>query len=94
MSTTITLGKAGLLIVPKAIRDIVGLHEGARLRIEAMGGKFEATIEPEEAKIKMRGGFPVIVGGRPREKNGIVRAIKAEREERDDRLASTSRRRK
>jgi AbrB family looped-hinge helix DNA binding protein len=92
MSTTITLGKAGRLIVPKAIRDIVGLHEGARLRIEAVGGKFEVTIEPEEAKIKMRGGFPVIVGGRPREKDGILRAIKAEREERDERLASPRRR--
>lgn len=82
MSTTITLGKAGRLIVPKAIRDIVGLREGARIRIEAVGGKFEATVEPEEARIEMRGGFPVIMGGRPREKGEIVRAIKAEREER------------
>ena len=55
----------------------------------------QATIEPEDAKIEMRGGFPVIVGGRPREKGEIVRAIKAGREERDERLASTrSRRRK
>ena len=86
---TTTLGKAGRLIVPKAIRDIVGLHEGARLRIEAVGGKFEATMEPEEAWVEMQGGFPVIVGGRPRKKGDIVRAIKEEREER---LASSRRR--
>ena len=94
MSTTITLGKAGRLVVPKAIRDIMGLHEGARLRIEAVGGKFEATIEPEAARIEMRSGFPVIVGGGPREKDDIVRAIKAGRDECDERLSSTRRRSK
>lgn len=94
MSTTITLGKAGRLIVPKAIRDIVGLHEGARLRIEAVDGRFEVTVEPEEAKIEIKGGFPVILGGRPRQKGDIVRAIKAERDARDERVASSSRRRK
>lgn len=88
MSMTITLGKSGRLVVPKVIRDMLGLREGARLRIEAADGKFEAIPEPEAVRIEMRGGFPVILGGPARKKGDIVRAIKATRSERDTRTAA------
>lgn len=39
MSITITLGKAGRLVVPKTIRDSLGLREGTRLKLELHGGK-------------------------------------------------------
>jgi AbrB family looped-hinge helix DNA binding protein len=86
MSITITLGKAGRLVVPKAIRESLGLREGTRLRLESSGGKFEAIPEPDEIQIQLRDGFPVISGGRPRKKGEIVKAIKAGREERTDRI--------
>lgn len=82
MSISITLGKAGRLVIPKAIRESLGLREGSRLRIESAGGKFEAVLEIDEVEIQMRDGFPGICGGPPRNKGDIVKAIKAEREER------------
>lgn len=88
MSITITLGKAGRLVVPKPIRDSLGLREGTRLRLEASAGKFEAIPEADDVKIEVRDGFPVISGGQPRKKGDIVRAIKAGREEREDRVVA------
>ena len=86
MSITITIGKAGRLVVPKAIRDSLGLREGARLRLEVSAGKFEAVPEPDDVQIEMKNGFPVIRGGSIREKGDIVNAIKADREARQTRL--------
>jgi AbrB family looped-hinge helix DNA binding protein len=92
MTTTIRLGKAGRFVVPKFIRDGLGLREGSRLRIDVSGGKFEATPEPDEVRIEMQGGFPVIRGGPARKKGDIVRAIQAGREERDERIVASRRR--
>ena len=86
MSITTTLGKAGRLVVPKAVRENLGLREGTRLRIEVSAGKFEVTPEPDNVRIQFRDGLPLITGGRPRTKGDIVRAIKAGREERTDRI--------
>jgi AbrB family looped-hinge helix DNA binding protein len=82
MSVTITVGKAGRLVIPKAIRESLGLREGSRLRVESAGGRLEAVPEPDEVEIQMRDGFPSICGGPPRKKGDIVKAIKAGREER------------
>lgn len=82
MSITITLGKAGRLVVPKAIRTSLGLREGARLRMQVFAGKFEATPEPDEVSIVMKDGFPVISRGLKRKKGDTVKAIKEDRERR------------
>lgn len=80
MSITITLGKAGRLVVPKAIRESLGLREGSRLRLQVSAGKFEAVPEADNVQIRMEDGFPVILGGPLREKGSTVQAIKADRE--------------
>ncbi len=80
MDVTITLGKAGRLVVPKVIRESLGLREGTRLRLQVSAGKFEAVPEAGNVQIQMKDGFPVILGGAPREEGGTVRAIKADRE--------------
>ncbi len=85
MTITTVLGKAGRLVVPKQIRESLGLREGVRLRIEVSAGKFEATPEPDELRIEVRDGLPVISGGAPRKKGDIVKAIKAGRDEVADR---------
>ncbi|MES2921313.1 MAG: AbrB/MazE/SpoVT family DNA-binding domain-containing protein [Verrucomicrobiota bacterium] len=86
MSITITLGKAGRLVVPKAIRDSLGLHEGSRLKLEVHGGKLQAAPEPDPVSIEMKGGFPVIQGCPPLKRGTIVQAIKAGRDARDERI--------
>jgi AbrB family looped-hinge helix DNA binding protein len=88
MTITTTLGKAGRLVVPKPIRESLGLREGSRLRLEASAGKFEAIPEADDVQIQIRNGLPVITGGAPRGKGDIVRAIKAGREERTDRIVA------
>ncbi len=91
MNITITMGKAGRFVLPKALRDSLGIREGSRLRIEAAGGRFEAVPDRDDTRIEMQAGFPVILGGPPRKKGDIVRAIKATRNEQDDKIASRRR---
>ncbi|MGV3531368.1 MAG: AbrB/MazE/SpoVT family DNA-binding domain-containing protein [Chthoniobacteraceae bacterium] len=86
MQFTVTLGKEGHLVLPKEIRESLGLREGTRLRLEPFNGKFEAIPEADEVEIQIEDGFPVISGGPPREEDDIVKAIKADREERMDRI--------
>jgi AbrB family looped-hinge helix DNA binding protein len=86
MSVTITLGKSGRLVVPKSIRESLGLHEGTRLRLQVSAGKFEAVPEADDVQIRMEDGFPVILGGPPREKGKIVQALKADREAAAERM--------
>ena len=88
MSITITLGKAGRLVVPKAIRDSLGLHEGSRLKLEVLGGKLQAAPEPDPVGIDLKDDFPVIRGGPPIKHGAIARAIKADRDTLDERTAS------
>lgn len=88
MSITITIGKAGRLVVPKAIRDSLGLREGSRLQLNVLGGKLEAVPEPDALSIVMQQGFPVIRGAPPLQADDIVKAIKADREARDGRIST------
>lgn len=90
MSVTITIGKAGRVVVPKAIRDHLGLHEGSRLTLEVQGGMLHASPEPDPVEIDLKGGFPVIRGGPSLERGGVVEAIKSDRDSRDARVASRS----
>ena len=92
MSITITLGKAGRLVVPKTIRDSLGLREGSRLKLEVQGGRIQAVPEADAVSIEMKDGFPVIQGGPALKSGDIVRAIKADREARDERVLPKTRR--
>jgi AbrB family looped-hinge helix DNA binding protein len=93
MSITITIGKAGRLVVPKTIRESLGLHEGSRLKLEILGGKLQVVPEPDPVDIDVKGRFPVIQGGRTLKRDTIVRAIKEERDSRDARITSQPKRR-
>ena len=89
MSITITIGKAGRLVVPKTIRDSLGLREGSRLKLEVRGGKIQAVPEVDAVRIELKSGLPVILGGPHLEPGDIVRAIREDREERDARVLPT-----
>lgn len=89
MSDTITLGKSGRLVVPKAIRDRLGLHEGSRLKLEVSGGKLLAEPQPDPVEIVMKDGFPIITSGTTMKRGTIVDAIKADRDSREDHLVKS-----
>lgn len=79
MSISITLGKAGRLVVPKSIRDSLGLREGSRLKLEVQGGTLQAMPEPDPVQITLKNGLPVIQGATLLKRGDIVGAIKADR---------------
>jgi len=87
MSITITVGKAGRVVVPKPIRDSLGLRVGSRLRLDVHGGKLEGVPEADDVRIEMKDGFPVIRGGPAVGDDEIVKAIKADRDDRIERIA-------
>ena len=88
MSTTITIGKAGRLVVPKALRDRLHLREGSRLRVDVVEDKLELTREDDEVKIEKRGKRRVIVGWKGFD---AAKAVNEMREEYMDRLAGKHR---
>lgn len=88
MKNTITIGKAGRLVVPKAIRDRLGLREGSRLTLDIQGGIIHAVPAPDPVEIDLKGGFPVIRGGPSLKRGTVVEALKNDRDSRDNRVAS------
>ena len=88
MSITITIGKAGRLVVPKALRDRLHLREGSRLRVDVVEDKLELTREDDEVKIEKRGKRRVIVGWKGFD---AAKAVNEMREEYMDRLAGKHR---
>ncbi len=87
MNDTIRIGKAGRVVIPRALRQRLGLREGTRLRLRVSGGVLQAEPLPDEVCIEEEGGFPVIRSGARRAKGQAVEAIKADREARDERIA-------
>ena len=85
MSTTITMDRAGRLVLPKLVRDKLHLRAGARLSVRVTADKVELSPEPDaDVRIERRGKRLVIVGGPPFD---AVAAIKADREDRDEVMA-------
>jgi len=57
-----SVDKFGRIIIPKAIRDHLGLKAGAVLEIEEVDHKILIKIHNDEPKLKREGGFLVFVG--------------------------------
>ena len=83
MATTIPIDKAGRVVLPKAIRERMHLHEGSRLHVDVVGDKIELTPEAEEVQIEERDGLRVIVGW---EGFDAAEAVRDAREEHLERL--------
>ena len=80
-----TIDKAGRIVVPKAIRDAMGLTAGGKVDIVFVDGKIEIEPVYAAAHIEMRDGFPVIVYDEdvpPMDENIVRDTIEAIREER------------
>lgn len=82
MTATLTLDKAGRLVLPKPVRDQLHLRAGSKLRLDVMGDQMKLTQEVPEVKVvQKKDGLPVVVGW-----EGFD-AAKAVREMREDQVA-------
>ena len=56
-----TIDAAGRVVIPKAIRDAMGLEPGRRIDVVFTDGRIEIEVAPLQAHIEMREGVAVIV---------------------------------
>ena len=87
MTATLTLDKAGRLVLPKPVRDQLHLRAGSKLRLDLNGDEMKLTQEVPEVKIVKRGKRRVVVGW---EGFDAAKAVREMREEQVARLESAS----
>lgn len=76
MILTVTIDKAGRIVIPKEVRDELGLEAGETLALESEGGR--VTLRPVRggAPLQKKAGVWVFHGGKPLsldEANQLVR---------------------
>ncbi|MGH9245577.1 MAG: AbrB/MazE/SpoVT family DNA-binding domain-containing protein [Acidimicrobiales bacterium] len=56
---------AGRLVVPKPLRDELGLTPGAELEARVVDGRLEIEVKPSPMRLENQGGGPVAVPEQP-----------------------------
>ena len=81
MATELTIGKAGRLVIPKPVRERLGLRAGSKVKMTEH--QRAVTFEPLESEpsLKRKKGILVHTGKAPPGFD-VVRAIEEDREER------------
>jgi len=82
MSSTITIDAAGRLVLPKKVRDRLGLVGGSRLRVDLMGERIELSPEDDEScELLEKDGVLIISGAKTTDAAAAVKASRSDREE-------------
>jgi bifunctional DNA-binding transcriptional regulator/antitoxin component of YhaV-PrlF toxin-antitoxin module len=63
----VAIDGVGRLVIPKALREELGVDGPADLELTAADGRLELTVADVPAHVEQRGGLPVIVTDRPME---------------------------
>ena len=63
MNTIVEIDKAGRIVVPKKLRDELGLMPGTRLKVERSGETLVLEQDLPEPKLEMIDGLWVMTGG-------------------------------
>jgi bifunctional DNA-binding transcriptional regulator/antitoxin component of YhaV-PrlF toxin-antitoxin module len=61
----VAIDGVGRLVVPKRLREQLGVHGPTDLEMVAADGRLELTVADVPAHVEERDGFPVIVTDRP-----------------------------
>ncbi len=56
-----TIDRSGRIVVPKALRDALGLEGGQEIEVTARDGKLEVTVAPTPIRLQRRGKHVVAV---------------------------------
>jgi len=86
MDTTITIDKAGRIVLPKLLRDELQLQAGDSLELKASGQ--EITLRPVRAKMRLvrEDGMWVFTTGEPLPENLVEDTMEAVRREREEQI--------
>jgi AbrB family looped-hinge helix DNA binding protein len=68
----VTIDAVGRLVIPKALRDELGVRGPTELELTAADGRLELTVADVAAHVEERDGFPVIVADRPIEPMSVA----------------------
>jgi AbrB family looped-hinge helix DNA binding protein len=60
-----TIDRAGRVVVPKALRQSVGLQPGSEIELRAVDGRIELEPAPLEVRLERKGRLVVAVPTRP-----------------------------
>jgi len=60
-----TIDGAGRIVVPKALRDAMGLTPGQTVDVVFSDGRLEIEVAPADVHVEERNGLPVIVPDSP-----------------------------
>lgn len=60
-----TIDRAGRVVVPKVLRQAIGLEPGAEIELTASDGRIELEPAPLEVRLERRGALLVAVPSRP-----------------------------
>lgn len=57
----VAIDKVGRVVIPKPMRDALGIEGTTELELTAADGKLELTVPDAAAHVEVRDGLPVIV---------------------------------
>jgi bifunctional DNA-binding transcriptional regulator/antitoxin component of YhaV-PrlF toxin-antitoxin module len=70
----VAIDGVGRLVIPKALREELGVQGPADLELTATDGRLELTVADVPARVEEREGFPVIVAERPMQPLSVAEA--------------------
>jgi AbrB family looped-hinge helix DNA binding protein len=73
----VTIDSVGRVVVPKALRDELGVRGPAELELTAIDGRLELTVADVPARVEDRDGFPVIATDTPMAPMTVAEAAQA-----------------
>lgn len=73
----ITIDAVGRLVIPKTLRDELGLRGPTDLELTAVDGRLELTVADVPARVEDRDGFPVIATDEPMAPMSVAEAAEA-----------------
>jgi AbrB family looped-hinge helix DNA binding protein len=86
MNTTVTLDKAGRVVIPKTLRDELRLEPGDSLTLESNGDRVTLRPVRSASALRKEHGIWVFRGGRKLMAAETDRALESARKERDREL--------
>ncbi len=73
----VAIDGVGRLVIPKTLRDELGLRGPTDLELTAVDGRLEVTVADVPARVEDRDGFPVIVTDEPMTPMSVAEAAEA-----------------